>query len=158
MRRLDQADQQVLRAADLAVDLHGQSRRNDRAFLGAAAGQQAKHRRDELVEGEDRRRREARQDDNRAAAGGREADRLAWLERDAVRDDAGVVELGDDAVRHVAGALARAARQQHEVGELERLAQPLAQRRHVVRDDARAAPARRRASRTASASTCALES
>ena len=63
-----------------------------------------------------------------SSAGCGQADRLARLERDAVRDDAGVVELGDDAVGHVAGALAGAAGQQHHVGELERLAHMLAER------------------------------
>ena len=52
-----------------------------------------------------------------------------------MRDDAGVVELGDDAVGHVASALTRPTGQQHQIRGLERLAQPLAQRRHIVRND-----------------------
>ena len=75
------------------------------------------HRRDELVEREDRRRREAGQHDDRLAAGRGQTDRLAGLERDAVRDDPGIGQLGDDAIGDVAGAFARAAREQHDVGD-----------------------------------------
>ena len=66
----------------------------------------------------------------------RQADRLAGLERHAVRDDPGIVELGDHAIGHVARALARSARQQHDVGELQRVLQPLAQGGDVVVRDA----------------------
>ena len=111
-------------------------RRHRRALLRAAAGEQAEHRRDELVEREDRRGREAGQHDDGAPAGGGQADRLARLERDAVGDDAGIVELGDDAIRHVARALARAAGEQHDVGERQRSPQPRAQRAGVVGRDA----------------------
>ena len=96
----------------------------------------ANHRRDELVKREDRRRRKAGKHDDRAAARRRQADRLARLERDAVRDDAGIAQFGDDAIRQIARALARAAGEQHDVGDLERVLQPLAQRGHVVVGDA----------------------
>ena len=95
-------------------------------------GEQSNHRSDELVEGEDGRGGEARQHDDRAPAADRETDRLAGLEGDAVRDDAGIVELGDDAIRHVARAFAGAARQQHDVGERQARAEgaPAGDRRH----------------------------
>ena len=67
------------------------------------------HRRDEFVEGEDRRGGKARKHDHRAAAGRREADRLAGLQRHAVGDNAGIVELGDNAIGNVSFALARSA-------------------------------------------------
>ena len=135
-RRLDQPDQQVLRAADFAVHLDGESGRNDRPLLRAAARQQANHRRHEFVEGEDRRGRESRQHHHSAPAGRGEADRLAGLERHAVRDDPGIVEFGDHAIGHVARALAGSARQQHDVGEFERVSQPFAQGVDVVMRDA----------------------
>ena len=51
----------------------------------------------------------------------------------------GIGQFGDDAVGHVAGAFARAARQQHDVGDVERLAHLRAQRIRVVGHDAEAA-------------------
>ena len=91
--------------------------------------------------------------------GRRQADRLARLERDAVRDDAGIGQLGDDAIRQVAGALARAAGEQHDVGLGERLGRSAPRSAAASsRDDAQPHAARRPARATASARTCALES
>ena len=53
-----------------------------------------------------------------------------------MRDDARIAQLGDDAVRHVARAFARPARQQHDVGDLERLAHLATDRVLVVGHDA----------------------
>ena len=143
VRRLDQSDQQVLGPADLAVDLHGQLAGTTVRSCAPRPASRANHRRDELVEREDRRGRKAGEHDHRAAAGRREADRLAGLERDAVRDDAGIVELGDDAIGDVARALAGSAREQHDVGDFQRVPQSFAQGGDVVVRDARAASARR---------------
>src|SRR6185436_14790756 len=138
-RRLDQPDEQILGASDLAVDLHRQPRAHVRALRLRAAGQAAHDRRDELVEREDRRRRKAREDDDRLAARGGKADRFARLQRHAVRDDARIVELGDDAIREIALALAGPTGQQHDVGARERLRHLLAHRRRSVRGDAETA-------------------
>ena len=73
---------------------------------------------------------------HRAPACRGEADRLARLERHAMRDDAGIVEFGDNAIRHIARALAGSTRQQHDVGELERVLQALAQSGGIVVRDA----------------------
>ena len=78
-RSLHQADQQVFGSAALGVHAHRQRRRHASAGAPAAGRRGAHHRRDELVEREDRRGRKARQDDDRLAAGDREADRLAGL-------------------------------------------------------------------------------
>jgi hypothetical protein len=73
-----------------------------------------------------------------------------------VRDDARIVELGHHAIRHVARALAGAARQQHDVGERQRLAQRSRSAGVVgVMPIRRGSPP---SSRTASASTWAFES
>ena len=81
-------DEQVLGAAALGVDAHRQRRRRPLCRRSARqAGVGADHRRDELVEREDRRGRKSGQDHDGLAVGDREADRLARLQRDAVRDD-----------------------------------------------------------------------
>ena len=132
VRSLDQPDQQILGAADLAVDLDRQSGRHHGPLLGAPTGQQPKHRRDELVKRENRRRRKAGEHDNRTAASRRQADRLARLERDAVSDDSGIAQFGDDAIRQIARALARAAGEQHDIGKLERVPNRFPQGGHIV--------------------------
>ena len=111
-RRFDQPHQQVLRAANLAVDLHRQSRLDDGSLLRAPTGEKPQHRRDELVKREDCRRREAGEHNDRAATSRRQTNRLAGLERDAVRDDPGIAKFGDDAIRQVARSLARATGEQ----------------------------------------------
>ena len=65
-----------------------------------------------------------------------EADGLARLERHAMRDDAGIVKFGDNAIRHIARALAGSTRQQHDVGKSERILQPFAQSVDIVTRDA----------------------
>ena len=50
------------------------------------------------MEREDRGRREAGEDDDGAPAARREADRLARLQRNAVRHDPWIGQLGDDPV------------------------------------------------------------
>ena len=131
-----------------------------------ATGQQAKHRRHELVKREDRRRRKAGEHDDGTATSRREADRFARLERDAVRHDSGIAQFGDDAIRQIARSLARATREQHDIGKLEGLLQafpagrphrrarsPAASARRPARARHRRAPGRssRRPSRVASA-------
>ncbi len=86
----DQPDQKIFRPANFAIDLHGELGRNHRPFLGASARQHANHGRHEFVEGEDRGSGEARQHNHRATVRSREANRLARLERDSVRDNAGI--------------------------------------------------------------------
>ena len=44
----------------------------------------------------------------------------------------GIAQFGDDAIRQIARALARATGEQHDVGKLERVLQPFPQRGHVV--------------------------
>jgi hypothetical protein len=60
------------------------------------------------VKRKDRRSREARQDHDRFAPGDRQAQRLSRLQRDAVNDNARIVERGDSTVAQIAGALRRA--------------------------------------------------
>ena len=61
------------------------------------------------MEGEHRRGREARQDHHRLAVADREAERLSGLQGDAVGDDPGRAEAGDEPVRQIARALRGAA-------------------------------------------------
>jgi hypothetical protein len=118
----------------LGVDAHRQRRRHRLAPLPRQAGERADHRRDELVEREDRRRRKARQDDDRLAVADGEADRLAGLERDAVRDDPRIAEPARDAIREISCALRRPTRKQHDV-VLERARQRCGEGRFLVADD-----------------------
>ena len=54
-----------------------------------------------------------------------------------MRDDAGIIEFSDHPIGHVACALTRSARQEHDVRDLERMTQPFAQRGDVVMRDAK---------------------
>ena len=53
-----------------------------------------------------------------------------------MRDDSGIVEFGDNPIRHISRALAGSTGQQHDVGEFERVAQPFAQGGDIVMRDA----------------------
>ena len=103
-----------------------------------AARHRGNHRRDEFVEREDGGGGKPGKHHDRLAARRRQADRLAWLERHTVRDDAGRRQFRDDPVRHVTGAFACASRQQHDVRTGERLLQLPVQGIHVVVNDTEA--------------------
>lgn len=100
--------------------------RHDRLDFGVGArrqsGHPAQHRHDHVVEGEHRRGRKAWQDHDRLAVAHRKAERLAGLERNAMRDDAGLAEPADDAMGQIARTFRRAAGEHQHVGIRQRLA------------------------------------
>ena len=117
VRSFDQRHHDEFGAPEFGGDPH----RHARIDLGVGTRRQARHppqhRHDHVVKGEHRRGRKSRQDDHRLAVAYRKAQRLAGLERDAVRNDAGLAEPADDAMGYVARAFRRAARQhQHVAG------------------------------------------
>src|SRR5678815_5800820 len=75
--------------------------RYGRACFVRAAGDRGQYWRDEFVEREDRGRGEAGEHDDRTSSRCGEADRFAGLERDAVRDDAGIGQLRDDTIGNI---------------------------------------------------------
>ncbi len=114
--RLHEADQQVFGASALGIDAHRQCRLRVMPPLERQACVRAQHRCNELVEREDRGRWKAGKDHHRLAARHRKADRLAGLQRHAVRDDARIREPADDAIGNVASAFRRATREDDDVG------------------------------------------
>ena len=134
-RHADQGDHDELGAPELGGHA-GRKRRLDGlggfrrpTAIGADEGRR------EFLEGEHGRGRKARQHDHGLGADDRQAERLAGLQRDAMHEDAGLAEARDRPVRDVARAFGGAARQDDEIGLLERLAQRQLQRRLVVRHD-----------------------
>src|SRR4051812_24317337 len=117
----DQADKQILGATNLAVHLDGQLGGKWIAVMGRQTRQAANYRRDELVKGKDCGRWKPGENDDWFTLGHREANRLTWLERDAVSDDAGILEFADDSIRQIAGAFACAAGEEHHVAVGNRL-------------------------------------
>ncbi len=99
------SDEDILRPANLAIHFTANLADTVMSFLRTAPRQQANHRRDELVKGEDRRSRKAWQYDNSTPAGRGETDGLAGFERHAVSDNSRIVEFGDNAIRHVSSPL-----------------------------------------------------
>ena len=136
LRRLRQRDHDVFGAAQFAGRAHGQRRGHLRLLPRRQAGQRADHRHHEFVEGEDSAGREARQHHQRHPPHGREAQRLARLERHAVHDHARRAQTREDAVRHIPRALAGAARHHDQVGALQRIAHRRFERRFLVAEDA----------------------
>ena len=129
----DQADERELRTPSVARH----PPRKVGAHRGAGSLAQAEappeDGRDERVEREDRGGREARQDHDALAVPGGEAERLARFEGHAVRGDLAV--RGHGALGHVAFALARPPREEHEVVVRQRVEQRLAHACLVVADD-----------------------
>ena len=120
-RPFDQRHHDEFGAAEFGGDPH----RHPCIDLGVRTRWQARHppqhRHDHVVEGEHRRGREPRQNHHRIAVADGKAQRLARLERDAVRDDARVAQPADDPMRQIAGALRGAAGQHQHLAGRERI-------------------------------------
>ena len=135
-RHADQGDHDELGATELGGHA-GRKRRLDGlggfrrpTAIGADDGRR------EFLEGEHGRGRKARQHDDGLGADDRQAERLAGLQRDAMHENARLAQARDHPVRDVARTFGGAARQDDEIGLLERLAQRQLQRRLVVWHDA----------------------
>jgi len=72
----------------------------------------------------DIRRRVPNRLNNRAPLSDCEANRFTGLERDAMRDNAGIIEFGHHPIGNVACTLARSTRQEHNVRDLKRMSKP----------------------------------
>jgi hypothetical protein len=96
----------------------------------------AQHRHSEFVEGEDGAGRKARQHYDRLLARDREAKRLAGLQRHAMHENARRGQRGQDAMRDIARALARAARHHDHVGARQCIAQRRCEHVRIVPEDA----------------------
>ena len=111
----NQRYQQVFGAAALRGDAHRQCRGQPFGLFRRQPSEGADHRCNKLMEGEDRRGGEARQDHDRFAAGDRQAQGLPRFQRDAMHDNARIIERGNRAVAQIAGALRRATGKDHHV-------------------------------------------
>ena len=131
---LDQRHHDEFGAAEFGGDPHRHARGNFCIVARRQARHSAQDRHDHVVEGEHRRGRKSRQDHHRLAVADGETQRLARLQRDAVRNDAGLAEPRDDAMGDVARALRRAAGEHQHVALDKRVAHRGFKRGFIVGD------------------------
>ncbi len=114
--RLDEGDEQELRATALGGEPAGEARADGERGARAPPREPAHEGRDELVEREDRAGRESREEDDGLAPADREAERLAGLQIHAVDDEPRRSQSGHHVGDEVSASLARASREHDDVG------------------------------------------